>query len=186
MTENVDEKMQENLQEKVEEDNPTAENEQMEENNEVESNEVESLRKEVEELNQRLLRVAADFDNFRKRTRTEKEDLAKYANSSLVADLLPVLDNFQRALDVKEPSDEVKKFLTGVEMVYRQFLQILEQSGLQTIAAVGQTFDPQKHDAVMQVEDNTVPDNSILEELRCGYMYKDKVLRPSMVKVAKN
>jgi molecular chaperone GrpE len=146
----------------------------------------ENLEKEVQELNQRLMRIAADFDNYRKRTRMEKEEFMKYANSNLISDLLPVLDNFQRALDIKEPNEEVKKFLAGMEMIYRQLMQILEQAGLVPINALGETFDPQKHEAVMQVEDSSAPDNSILEDLRCGYMYKDKVIRPSMVKVAKN
>jgi molecular chaperone GrpE len=194
MAENVEE-MQDNLKQGFEEasieteeakeslketDPPVPEAEQPEEN------EVARLKKENEELNQRMLRVAADFDNFRKRTRTEKEELAKYANSNLISGLLPVLDNFQLALDVKEPTEEVKKFMTGMEMIYRQLLQALEQAGLEAINAVGEDFDPQKHEAVMQVEDDQVPDNSIVEELRRGYMFKDKVIRPSMVKVAKN
>ncbi|NLT96293.1 MAG: nucleotide exchange factor GrpE [Clostridia bacterium] len=149
-------------------------------------NEIVKLQKEKEDLHQRLLRVAADFDNFRKRTRTEKEELVKYANGNLISQILPILDNFQLALDVKEPSDDVKKFLTGMEMIYRQLLQVLEQAGLAAINAAGETFDPQKHEAVMQVEDEEAADNTIVEELRRGYMFKDKVIRPSMVKVARN
>jgi len=148
--------------------------------------EVEQLQAQAADLNQRLMRIAADFDNFRKRTRTEKEELAKYANSNLVTELLPVLDNFQRALEVQDPNGEVKKFLAGMEMIYKQLLQLLAQTGLEPINAIGETFDPKKHEAVMHIEDESVPDNVILEELRCGYMFKDKVLRPSMVKVAKN
>ncbi|MFZ7103412.1 MAG: nucleotide exchange factor GrpE [Peptococcaceae bacterium] len=152
----------------------------------AEANEAEQLKQEITELNQRLMRVAADFDNFRKRSRTEKEELAKYANSSLICELLPVLDNFQRALEVKEPGGEVQKFLAGMEMIYRQLLQILTQSGLEPIKAVGELFNPEKHEAVMQLEDSSVPDNTVIEELRCGYIFKDRVVRPSMVKVAKN
>jgi len=148
--------------------------------------EVEQLREQAADLNQRLMRIAADFDNFRKRTRIEKEELAKYANSNLVSELLLVLDNFQRALEVKDPSEDVKRFLAGMEMVYKQLIQLLSQAGLEPINTIGQTFDPQKHEAVMHTEDESVPDNAIIEELRCGYMFKDKVLRPSMVKVAKN
>ncbi|MFZ5946026.1 MAG: nucleotide exchange factor GrpE [Bacillota bacterium] len=149
-----------------------------------EPTEPEQLQKQIDELNQRLMRVAADFDNYRKRTRLEKEEFAKYANSSLVSELLPVLDNFQRALDVKEPSEEVKKFLSGIEMIYKQLWQVLNQSGLEAINAVGDIFNPEKHEAVMQVEDDSVDDNTVIEELRGGYMYKDKIIRPSMVKVA--
>lgn len=193
MPENVEEKL-DNLEEELKEttlDTEETKEDISEENKaqesiETDENELVKLQKENEELNQRLLRVAADFDNFRKRTRLEKEELAKYANSNLISELLPVLDNFQLALDIKEPSEEVKKFMTGMEMIQRQLLQVLEQAGLEAINAVGQTFDPQKHEAVMQVEDEEAPDNSVLEELRRGYMFKEKVIRPSMVKVAKN
>lgn len=183
MTENLDEKLE---REQIAKEDLQVENEVNLDNTGESENEVQVLKNEMEELNQRLMRIAADFDNFRKRTRTEKEEFLKYANSNLISDLLPVLDNFQRALDVKEPNEEVKKFLAGTEMIYRQLMQILEQAGLTPINALGQPFDPQKHEAVMQVEDTSVSDNCILEDLRCGYMYKDKVLRPSMVKVAKN
>lgn len=193
MTENIEEK-RDNLEEELEETSldteetkeDTPQEVHAQENIEADENELSKLQKENEELNQRLLRVSADFDNFRKRTRLEKEELAKYANSNLISELLPVLDNFQLALDIKEPNEEVKKFMTGMEMIHRQLLQVLEQAGLEAINAVGQNFDPQKHEAVMQVEDEEAPDNSVLEELRRGYMFKEKVIRPSMVKVAKN
>lgn len=151
-----------------------------------ETNEAPEPSEVIEELNQRILRISADFDNFRKRTRLEKEELAKYANANLVTELLPVIDNFQRALDVKEPSSEIKGFLTGFEMIFKQLNEVLKQAGLETIDCVGKYFDPQKHDGVMQVEDDSVEDNTILEDLRTGYIFKDKVIRPSMVKVAKN
>lgn len=173
------------------EKNPTEAQEEIKETNETqqspEANEkIEEMQKEIEEINQRMLRISADFDNFRKRTRLEKEELAKYANAELITELLPVIDNFQRALDVKEPSTEVKNFLTGFEMIFKQLNEVLKGAGLETIDCVGKIFDPQKHDGVMQVEDDSVEDNTIIEELRTGYMFKDKVIRPSMVKVAKN
>ena len=152
----------------------------------MEKSPIEKLEKEIEDLNQRILRISADFDNFRKRTRAEKEEFFKYANANLICDLLPVIDNFQRALEVKEPSAEIKGFLTGFEMIYRQLNQVLTQAGLEPIPAVGSDFDPQKHEAVMQVAESSVEDNIIIEELRTGYILKDKVLRPTMVKVAKN
>lgn len=186
MSDNSKEKNQEDLQEDVNQPEESQEPSQEEESPATESNEVERLKGEKDELNKRLMRVAADFDNFRKRTRTEKEELAKYANSNLISELLPVLDNFQRALDIKEPSEEVKKFLAGMEMIYRQLFQVLNQAGLESIKAKGEVFDPEKHEAVMQVEDSSVPENTITEELRCGYIFKDRVIRPSMVKVAKN
>jgi len=166
----------------MEEEN--AEEENLEENNENKQDG--TTNQEIIELNQKLLRVAADFDNFRKRTRTEKEELVKYANTNLICEILPVLDNFQRALEIEDPGEEVKKFLSGMEMIYRQLMQVLVQAGLEPIKALGEFFDPTKHEAVMQVEEPNSEDNSILEELRTGYMFKDKVIRPSMVKVAKN
>ncbi|SMB90888.1 molecular chaperone GrpE [Desulfonispora thiosulfatigenes DSM 11270] len=141
---------------------------------------------EVDELNQRLLRVSADFDNFKRRTREEKASILKYANEKLLIDTLPVLDNFQRAIDVKEPSEEVKKFIEGMDMIYRQLYEVLKKSGLSAIEAKGNEFNPELHDAVMQVENNEVPDNTVIEDLRAGYLYHDKVIRPSMVQVAKN
>lgn len=168
------------VQEEVKETNET------QQPSEATDGKFEERQKEIEELNQRILRISADFDNFRKRTRLEKEELAKYANANLVTELLPVIDNFQRALDVQEPSSEIKSFLKGFEMIFKQLNEVLKQAGLETIDCVGQAFDPQKHDGVMQVEDDSVEDNTILEDMRTGYIFKDKVIRPSMVKVAKN
>jgi len=182
---------QEILEENQLEENKTEAQEEIKETNEAqqspEANEkkVEEMQKEIEEINQRMLRISADFDNFRKRTRLEKEELAKYANAGLITELLPVIDNFQRALDVKEPSSEIKNFLTGFEMIFKQLNEVLKRAGLENIDCVGKIFDPQQHDGVMQVEDDSVEENTILEELRTGYIFKDKVIRPSMVKVAK-
>lgn len=176
MTETKDETLE--TEEKVLEEEETTEKIEEKEENKKEA--------EIEELNQRLLRIAADFDNFKRRSRTEKTNVLKYANESILSDLLPVLDNFQRALDVKEPSEEIKKFLDGMDMIHRQLTQVLNNAGLEPIEAKGSEFDPAKHEAVMQVEDDSVEDNVIVEDLRTGYIYKDKVIRPSMVKVAKN
>lgn len=171
--------------------NLNAEQEQNEEENEQNQGKelLEKLaakEQELEDLNQRVLRVAADFENFRKRTKKEKEDLIKYGNEKLIINLLPVIDNFQRAIDVKETSEEIKGFLEGMEMIYRQFMQVLADAGLEAIEAVGKPFEPEKHEAVMQAEDNSVEDNTVLEDFRTGYLFKDKVIRASMVKVAKN
>ncbi|MDK2822666.1 MAG: molecular chaperone GrpE [Clostridia bacterium] len=185
MTEKKVDNQVENIAEETVDEKAIADDESVKKQDDS-SGEIDQLNQQINELNQRLLRLAADFDNFRKRTNIEKEELAKYANTNLICQLLPVLDNFQRALDVKNPNEEVKKFLTGMEMIYKQLIQILSEAGLEPIKAVGESFNPEKHEAIMQVEDNSVEDNCILEELRCGYMYKDKVIRPSMVKVARN
>lgn len=145
----------------------------------------EKLAADLAELNQRFLRTAADFENYKRRTAQEKEDLLKYSNAKLMTELLPVLDNFQLALRSPAESTEAQNVVKGVEMIYRQMLQTLEQAGMKKIEAVGQPFNPNMHEAIMQVEDDTVPEDTVVEELRAGYMLKERVIRPSMVKVSK-
>lgn len=138
----------------------------------------------ADEYFNRLLRVQADFDNYRKRTQKEKAEFWKYASEPLVSALLPVLDNFQRALET--PPGDVDKLLEGVKMIYRQLKEILENEGLKAISAKGEEFDPTLHEAVMQEKTDQYPDNTVMEELRTGYFYKDKLIRPAMVKVARS
>lgn len=145
----------------------------------------EALAGQLTELNQRFLRVAADFENYKRRTALEKDDLLKYSNAKLIGELLPVLDNFQLALKNSGSGPDVQNVVKGMEMIYRQMLQVLEQAGMSKIEAVGQPFDPKLHEAVMQVEDDSVPEDTVVEELRAGYMLKERVIRPSMVKVSK-
>lgn len=144
---------------------------------------IEQLEKEKEELNNRLLRVHADYDNFRRRTREEKERDAKYRSQNLVEEILPVLDNFERALNVETTNDESKSILQGMDMIYRQLLEALKKEGVSVIEAVGKPFDPNYHQAVMQVEEDGYESNTVVEELQKGYMLNDRVIRPSMVKV---
>ncbi|MCM3761527.1 nucleotide exchange factor GrpE [Alkalihalobacillus oceani] len=150
---------------------------------EVAEEEVTSEQKEIEELRNRLLRTQADYDNFRRRSREEKEAAAKYRSQTVIEALLPVIDNFERALLVKPETEEAKSLLQGMEMVYRQFQDALKNEGVEVIETVGQTFDPHLHQAVMQVEEPEFESNQIVEELQKGYKLKDRVLRPSMVKV---
>lgn len=152
---------------------------------ETEEQDAEKLAGELADLNQRFLRVAADFENYKRRTAQEKDDLLKYSNAKLIGELLPVLDNFQLALKSPGNSPEVQNVVKGMEMIYRQMLQVLEQAGMSKIEAVGQSFDPKLHEAIMQVEDDSVPEDTVVEELRAGYMLKERVIRPSMVKVSK-
>jgi len=142
------------------------------------------LEKLVDEHQQRTLRTQADFDNFRKRTQKEKEELASYASMKLITQLLPIIDNFERAIAASKESGDFESFSKGVDMIFRQFGQQLEQEGLQPIEAVGQPFNPEYHQAVMQVESDEHEEGIVVEELQKGYMLKDKVLRPSMVKVS--
>lgn len=145
---------------------------------------IEALNAQTEEYMQRLARSQADFDNFRKRTIREKEELGKYASSKLIAELIPVIDNFGRALDTRPEGESSESFVKGVEMIYRQFDSVLQAEGLTTMEAVGQPFNPEFHQAVMQVESDEHEEGIVVEELQKGYMLKDKVLRPAMVKVS--
>ncbi|MBM7868008.1 nucleotide exchange factor GrpE [Heliobacterium gestii] len=148
--------------------------------------ELDKAKQELQDWENRYLRLQADFDNFRRRTRQEKEELGTYANEGLVKKLLPVLDNFQRALAAMEKAGAAENLLSGVAMIERQFTDILTKEGLQAMEAVGADFDPQSHEAVMFGEaDERFADGMIMEELQKGYLFKSKVLRPAMVKVAK-
>lgn len=150
----------------------------------ADSPEVAELRKQVEEHQQRLLRVQADYDNFRRRTRLEKEDYLKYASADLIEKLLPVLDNFDRALAAGQNGNDHDALFKGIDMIYRQFQGVLEDAGLSAMDAKGQAFNPEFHEAVMKEESDEHEEGIVLEELQKGYMFKDKVLRPAMVKVS--
>ncbi len=137
---------------------------------------------EAEDCYNRLLRTQADFDNFRRRSRQEREELLKFASEGLITELLPVLDNFDRAFAAADKTG--KDFVSGVQMIYRQLKEVLAKEGLEEIAAEGEEFDPNKHEAIMQVEADA-DENIVVEEMRKGYTLKGKVIRPAMVKVAK-
>ncbi|WP_068774335.1 nucleotide exchange factor GrpE [Paenibacillus sp. FJAT-26967] len=146
--------------------------------------ELQELRVQAEENQQRLLRTQADFDNFRRRSRQEKEEFAKYASLKLIEQLLPVIDNFDRALLSSRETQDFEALAKGIEMVYRQLEQLMTQEGLTPIQAVGQPFNPEFHQAVMQVETEEYEEGIVVEEMQKGYMLKDRVIRPTMVKVS--
>ena len=146
--------------------------------------EIERLTELAEENNNRYLRAQADFDNFRRRTVKEREELAKYASLKVVEQLVPVLDNFERAIQVSGENQDFESFSKGVQMIFRQLSQVLDQEGLQQMNAVGQPFNPEYHQAIMQVESDEYEEGIVVEEVQKGYMLKDKVLRPAMVKVS--
>jgi molecular chaperone GrpE len=146
--------------------------------------ELEALKQTAEENYQRYLRTQADFDNFRRRSRQEKEEFAKYASQKLIEGLLPIVDNFERAISASREQQDFESLAKGVEMIQRQLNQLLEDEGLQPIAAVGQPFNPELHQAIMQAPAEEGTESGIVaEELQKGYMLKEKVIRPSMVKV---
>lgn len=143
---------------------------------------------EVEETQIKLLRLHADFDNYRKRMTKEKEEWSRYASQGIIEKLLPVLDNLERAIDsLKKQNEETQSLFSGIIMIHRQFMDIFQNEGLEPIEAVGQVFDPLLHEAMMQVPvEEGQGDNQVVEELRKGFRYKERVIRPAMVKVAKS
>nr|WP_246476567.1 nucleotide exchange factor GrpE [Salicibibacter cibi] len=144
---------------------------------------IEALQAELEEWQNKVKRVQADYDNFRKRSRSEKEAAEQFRSQPLMEALLPVLDNFSRALESEGQNASDEGLYKGMEMVYRQFTEALESNGLEEIPTEGETFDPNVHQAVMQVEEEGFESNQIVEELQKGYKLKTRVIRPAMVKV---
>jgi molecular chaperone GrpE len=146
--------------------------------------ELEAWKQKAEEHYEMFLRARADLDNYRKRVRKEKEEAAKYAVAPLAEAILPVVDNLERALAAGGNAADAKALHEGVEMVHRQLLQVLRQVGVEPIESVGQPFDPHLHNAVMQEETSDVEPGIVVAELQKGYLFKDRVLRPAMVKVS--
>ena len=147
----------------------------------VETNELEEMQKKADELNDRLLRTMAEYDNYRKRTQKEKESMYPDAISFAVQTILPVIDNFEIALK-SECADE--NFKKGMEMIFNQMMESLKSLNVSEINPVGEPFDPEEHNAVMHIDDDTVEDNTVVEVLRKGYKLGEKVIRFAMVKVA--
>ncbi|EIT85229.1 heat shock protein GrpE [Fictibacillus macauensis ZFHKF-1] len=175
--ETVDVELAEEMHPEVEVEDAHAEHEH------EENAEVLALQQQVSETENRLLRVQADFENFKRRTREENAAQLKYKSQTLLTQLLPALDNFERALDVQVEDAQAQSVLQGVEMVYRQLMDAVKGEGLEEIATDGQLFDPNKHQAVMQVQEEGYDSNVIVETLQKGYQLNDRVLRPAMVKV---
>jgi molecular chaperone GrpE len=149
-----------------------------------ENRELIRLQAELQDAQERILRAQADFDNFRRRTRQDKEDLAKYASSKVITGILPVMDNFERAIAVSKEAQDFDSLFKGVEMIFRQMEQVMEQEGVSAMNTVGQPFNPEFHQAIMQVDSDEHEEGIIVEEVMKGYVLKDKVLRPAMVKVS--
>lgn len=138
----------------------------------------------IEELTDRLTRQMAEFDNFRKRTEREKSQMYEIGAKDIIEKILPVVDNFERGLDSIPEEEKGSPFAEGMEKIYKQLMTTLDSLGVKPIKAVGQEFNPDFHNAVMHVEDETLGENVVAEELQKGYMYRDTVVRHSMVKVA--
>ncbi len=146
---------------------------------------VEALRQEKDALQDRLLRTAAEFDNYRKRVERERRDLSEFAAADVLAELLPIIDNFDRALQAPAGSD-TDALRRGVELIHKQMLDLLRKRGVTPIDAVGADFDPNVHEAVVHEPSERHRDGEVIQELQRGYKLGDRLLRPSMVKVAKS
>ena len=138
----------------------------------------------IEELTDRLTRQMAEFDNFRKRTEKEKSQMYEVGAKDIIEKILPVVDNFERGLDAVPEEKKEDPFIQGMKKVYKQFMTVLESVEVKPIEALGNQFDPNFHNAVMHVEDENFGENEVAEEFQKGYMYRDSVVRYSMVKVA--
>ena len=130
------------------------------------------------------MRTIAEFDKFRKRSEKEKSAMFEIGAKAIIEKILPVLDNFERGLDSISEDEKGSAFAQGIEQIYKQFVAVLDDAGVKVIETVGKEFDPNLHNAVMHVEDDSLGENIIAEEFQKGYMYKDSVVRHSMVKVA--
>src|SRR5580692_1113385 len=150
----------------------------------TEGSELQKLRVERDTLIDRLARLQAEFENARKRTAREQHDFREYAVADAVKALLPILDSFERALQTS--AADRSEFRGGVELIYKQLQDALQKLGLRAINAKGELFDPHLHEAIEMVETTDAADHQVLEELQRGYKLKDRLLRPSMVKVARN
>ena len=150
----------------------------------VETDKTNELQEKYNTLNNQYIRLAADFENFRKRTEQEREALLKYGAENTLKKMLEVLDNFERGLKAIETVEDCDKVKECYNLAYKNFTDVLTKSGLETIKAEGEVFDPNFHEAVMQTPTNEHPENTIIAELQKGYKLGDKVLRPTLVNVA--
>lgn len=145
---------------------------------------IEEYQAKLEEADTKYLRLQADYDNFRRRTKLDLEANQKYRAQTIITDLLPVLDNFERALQTQVDQEQANSLLQGMEMVYRLLNEAIKKEGVEPIDAVGKEFDPHLHQAVMLVEVEDTDSGIVIEEFQKGYKLKDRVIRPSMVKVS--
>ena len=171
-------KQDETVEETVEDNN--IEEVKPEENSEGEN----PLQEKYDTLNNQYIRLAADFDNYRKRNEQEREALLKYGAESTLKKMLEVIDNFERGLKAIETVDDCEKVKECYKLAYKNFTEVLTKAGLETIKAEGEAFDPNFHEAVMQTPTTDKPENTIIAELQKGYKLGDKVLRPTLVNVA--
>ncbi|MDY5059481.1 nucleotide exchange factor GrpE [Staphylococcus simulans] len=170
----------------TEEDTQSTENTENVQNDSEENqeeNEIQQLKDELKEQEEKYLRLYAEFENYKRRIQKENQTLKTYQAQGVLTDILPTIDNIERALQIEGDDESFKSLQKGVQMVYESLLRALEENGLEKIEALGQQFDPNFHQAVMQDNDDSYESGEVTQELQTGYKLKDRVLRPSMVKV---
>ena len=133
----------------------------------------------------KMMRLAADFDNYKKRNARDCEDIRKYAAENIIKELIPIVDNFERAIESANESKDVNSLLGGIKLILNQMMNLLEKEGVIRIEAVGEVFDPHIHEAVMHIASDEYPENIVTQELQKGYILRDRIVRPAMVSVSK-
>ncbi|RIJ67558.1 nucleotide exchange factor GrpE [Rummeliibacillus sp. POC4] len=171
------------VDETVENEETTTEEPTEENVSEEQPDELALLKEKLAQEEERYIRLRADFDNLKRRNQIDRVAQEKYRAQNLLTDLLPVLDNFERALQVEATTEDAKSMKQGIEMVYRSLIEATKKEGLEPVATENVQFDPNIHHAVMQEKDDSKESGIVLQELQKGYMLKDRVLRPAMVKV---
>ncbi len=177
----VEQAEEKEVQTEAAENTETADTETAEES--VKSDKADKKDQKIQELNEKLMRTMAEFDNFRKRSEKEKSAMFEIGAKDIIEKILPVIDNFERGLDSITEEEKSSAFAQGIEAIYKQFLNALTDAGVTPIEAVGKEFDPNLHNAVMHAEDDSLGENIVADEFQKGYMYKETVVRHSMVKV---
>lgn len=179
-----------NAEEKAQDEGDAAEDGALEENTDDEDpkllifkKKIDKKDEEIKELNDKVMRQLAEFDNFRKRTEKEKSDMFDTGATNVIEKILPVVDSFERAMKTVDEADKDDEFVKGMTQVYKQLMQCLTDAGVEAIEAEGKEFDPNLHNAVMHGEDENLGENIIAEEFQKGYKFHDKVIRYSMVRV---
>lgn len=148
------------------------------------ADEVETLRRQLEDKHDQLLRALAEMDNVRRRTRRERDEFVRFANEALLRDLIPVLDNLDRALEAARAAGTAASLVEGVELIQRELLKVLDRAGVSRYSALGQPFDPTRHEAIARVVTGEAPANTVVAETLPGYLLHDRVLRAALVTVA--
>ena len=176
--------MEENKNEKIKEEKKAEEPKEHKKEHKKDKK-LEELQNEINTLKDKNMRIAAEMVNTLRRKDEETNRLLKYSNESLITELLPVIDNFERALNVDAKTTDIESYQKGMAMIYNSLKNILEKFEVKEIEAIDKEFDPSYHQAVMQEEKEGTKENIVIEVLQKGYTYKDKVIRPAMVKVSK-